>query len=151
MSFPRFLQSPSVQDPTSAKAANSANSPESGTPKLATLAGLADLQSQNGPTAELPPKAEPRADRATWTRTVTPDSRHPLVPSEVRAKIEAIEPDARSKGWPAELLWNRGFWDSPRGLAALLDPNDEIAEVTHDHIAILKTRRDLLRFRRYAD
>jgi hypothetical protein len=72
-----------------------------------------------------------------------------LVTSEVRAKIEAIEPEARGLGWPAELLWNNGFWDSPRGLAAVLDPEDEIAEVTPNYIAILKVHRDLLRFRRH--
>jgi hypothetical protein len=80
---------------------------------------------------------------------VTPDSRTPLVASEIRAKIEAIETDARAKGWPAELLWNAGFWDSPRGLAAVLEVEDEIAEVRPDHIAILKTSHYLLRFQRY--
>ncbi len=94
--------------------------------------------------------AEPSTIRATWTRSPTPDSRSPLVPPEVRAKIEDIEADARVMGWPAELLWNAGFWDCPRGLAAVLDPEDEISEVTADFIAILKTRRELLRFRRHA-
>jgi hypothetical protein len=87
-------------------------------------------------------------ERPSEVRIVTPDSRHPLVPPEVRAKIESIEADARAKGWPAELLWNGGFWDCPRGLAALLDPADEIGEVTPDFIEIVKTRRDLVRFRR---
>jgi hypothetical protein len=71
-----------------------------------------------------------------------------IIPAEVRSKIEAIEVDARAKGWPAELLWNARFWDCPRGLAAVLDHDDEIVEVRPDYIAILKTRRDLLRFRR---
>lgn len=83
------------------------------------------------------------------TRDVIPDSRHPLVAPEVRRKIEAIEAEARAKGWPAELLWNGGYWDRPRGLAALLDADDEISEVTPDHIGILKTRRDLLKFQRH--
>jgi hypothetical protein len=83
-------------------------------------------------------------------RTVAPNSRHPLVESAVRAKLEAIEAEARAKGWPAELLWNAGFWDCPRGLAAVLDLEDEIVEVTPEYIAILKTRRDLLKFRRHA-
>jgi hypothetical protein len=95
-------------------------------------------------------RTDPVGDRATWTRSVTPDSRHPLIPPEVRAKIENIEADARAKGWPPELLYNVNFWDSPRGLAAVLDLQDEIVEVTSDHIAILKTRRDLLKFRRHA-
>jgi hypothetical protein len=47
------------------------------------------------------------------------------------------------------LLWNASFWDRPRGLAAVLDAEDEIVEVAPDHIAVLKMRRDLLRFRRY--
>jgi hypothetical protein len=57
-----------------------------------------------------------------------PDSRNPLIPTEVRAKIESIEADARTKGWPPELLYNSNFWDYPRGLAAILDANDEITE-----------------------
>ena len=31
-----------------------------------------------------------------------------------------LEAEARGKGWTAELLWNAGFWDMPRGLAAVL-------------------------------
>jgi len=93
---------------------------------------------------------DPAGNRATWTRAVTPDSRAPLIPPEVRAKIEAIEAEARANGWPAELLWNAGFWDCPRGLAALLDAEDEIFEVTPDYIEILKIRRHLLKFHRQA-
>ncbi|HYK17382.1 MAG TPA: hypothetical protein VEV37_05145 [Bryobacteraceae bacterium] len=38
-----------------------------------------------------------------------------------------------------------------RGLAAVLESEDEIIfEVTPEHIAILKLRRDVLRFRRRA-
>jgi hypothetical protein len=92
----------------------------------------------------------PADARAAWTRDTEPDSRRPLIPPEVRAKIEAVEADARAMGWPPELLWNAGFWDSPRGLAALLDPEDEIGEVTADYIEVLKCRRDLQRFRRCA-
>ena len=80
---------------------------------------------------------------------IAPDSRHPLIEPAVRAKLEAIETEARAKGWPAELLWNAAFWDMPRGLATLLDPEDEIVEVTHEYIAILKIKRDLLKFRRH--
>ena len=94
-------------------------------------------------------RALPAEHRAAWTQSVTPDARHPTIPPEVRAKIETIEMEARLLGWPAELLWNAEFWDCPRGIAALLDADDEIAEVTPDYIGILKTRRDLLRFRRY--
>jgi hypothetical protein len=82
--------------------------------------------------------------------SVAPDSRHPLIEQAVRAKLEVIEAEARSKGWPPELLWNANFWDCPRGLAAILDPADEITEVTSEYIAILKTKRDLLKFRRHA-
>jgi hypothetical protein len=63
-------------------------------------------------------------------------------------EIEAIEGDARAKGWPAELLWNAGFWDSPRGLAAIMDEEDEVTEVTPEYIGILKTKHQLLRFQR---
>jgi ribosomal protein L37AE/L43A len=92
----------------------------------------------------------PGVDPATWSRTVTPNSRHPLIPDVVREKIAAIEPTARNLGWPPELLWNANFWNGPRGLAAVLDANDEIAEVTVEYIAILKVKRDILRFRRHA-
>jgi hypothetical protein len=92
---------------------------------------------------------EPAAeDRAAWTRSVSPDSRHPLICDAVRVKIEAIEADARAKGWPAELLWSCAFWHSPRGLAALLDAGDEIGEVTPEYIEIWKLRRDRQRFMR---
>lgn len=81
-------------------------------------------------------------------RNVTPDSRNPLLGPDVRAKIEAVEAEARVKGWPAELLWNAGFWDCPRGLAAVLEPSDEIGDVTTDYIEIWKLRRDRQRFMR---
>jgi len=81
-------------------------------------------------------------------RTATPDSRQTLICPEVRVKLEAVEADARSKGWPAELLWNNAFWDLPRGLAALLNPGDEIGEVTAEYIEIWKLRRDRQRFMR---
>lgn len=48
------------------------------------------------------------------------------------------------------MLWNGGFWDCPRRLAAALDAEDEIVQVTTDYIDILKLRADLLRFRRNA-
>ena len=65
-----------------------------------------------------------RAQTQRSARGVAPDSRHPLICDAVRAKIEAIEGEARSKGWPTELLWNNAFWDLPRGLAAVLEPDD---------------------------
>ena len=92
----------------------------------------------------------PGVDPATWTRAVTPNSRAPLIPDAIREKIAAIEPTARRLGWQPEQLWNANFWDAPRGLAAVLDANDEIAEVTADYISILKVKHDILRFRRHA-
>jgi hypothetical protein len=89
-----------------------------------------------------------KADIVCSRHAVTPNSRFPIVPPAVRAIIESIEGDARAKGWPPELLWNAEFWGSPRGLAAVLDSEDEISDVTSDYIVILKTKRDLLRFRR---
>ncbi len=98
-----------------------------------------------------PAAPEPSAaDRAAWAREVTPNSRQPLIPPEVRRKIEGIEGEARRLGWPAELLWSAGFWDCPRGLAAVLDEDDQIGAVTPDFIEIVKMRRDLLRFQRRA-
>jgi hypothetical protein len=92
----------------------------------------------------------PGVESASWIRNVTPNSRAPLIPDAIREKIAAIEGDARNLGWPPELLWNANFWDSPRGLAAVLDADDEIAEVTAEYISILKVKRDLLKFRRTA-
>jgi hypothetical protein len=76
------------------------------------------------------------------------NSRNRSVPAAVRVLIEEIEADARAKGWPADLLWNSHFWDSPRGLAALLDEGDAIAEVTTDYIAIFKVKHTIQRFQR---
>jgi hypothetical protein len=86
--------------------------------------------------------------RQQSARTLTPDSRHPLICDVVRAKIEAIEAEARAKGWPAELLWNAGFWDRPRGLAAVLEIDDEVGEVTREIIEIVRMHRHVLRFPR---
>ena len=89
------------------------------------------------------PLAEPRPG------SVVPNSRSPLIPDDTRAKIAAIEAEARAKGWPAELLWNNVFWGGPRGLAAVLEATDEVVEVTDTCIVILTNRRDLQRFPRY--
>ena len=82
-------------------------------------------------------------------RTIAPDSRHRLIEPAVRAKLEAIEPEAAPKDGPAELVWHSNFWDCPRGLAAVLDSGDEIVEVSAECITILKIKRDVLRFRRH--
>jgi hypothetical protein len=92
---------------------------------------------ENTPKPDHEPDQNAAGDRADWTRSTNRDSRNPLIPTEVRAKIESIEADARAKGWPPELLYNSNFWDRPRGFAAILDANDEIAEVTADYIARL--------------
>jgi hypothetical protein len=86
--------------------------------------------------------------RPSWLQGVTPNSRGPVVPDSIRAKIEAIEPEARRLGWEPERLWNANFWDGARGLAAVLDEGDEIAEVTEGFISILKIQRHILRFQR---
>jgi len=62
--------------------------------------------------------------------------------------IEAIENQAGALGWPSELLWNDHFPEMAPGLAAVLEPNDEIAEVTTEYISVLRSRRELLRFPR---
>jgi hypothetical protein len=84
----------------------------------------------------------------SWRRDVVPDSHSPLIPDSIRAKIEEIEAEARVAGWTHERLWNTGFWDQPRGLAAVLGEDDQLVEVTADYIAILKTQKKILRFRR---
>lgn len=68
----------------------------------------------------------------------------------IGAAILDIEDDALALGWPHERLWNPAFWphsaDHPRGLAAVLQPGDTIAEVSPDYITILAQGRHLLRF-----
>lgn len=91
-----------------------------------------------------------QAGAAGWRQGVAANSRFQVIPPAIRATIEAIEADARAKGWPPELLWNAEFWGSPRGLAALLDEGDAIVEVATDYIAILKIEWNILRFRRRA-
>ena len=128
--------------------------------RLPDFKEVSEISSPTPPTSPAAPVAAPLSDRngqaprtrpgrATWTRQVTPDSRRPLIPPELRSKIAVIEAEARAKGWPPELLWNASFWDLPRGLAAVLDADDEIVEVTGEHITILKYHRDLLAFRRH--
>jgi hypothetical protein len=119
--------------------------------------GTADRQAKRGCDFDLTvpghteslPTREPSHSNSQRTSSTVPDSRHPLIEPAVRSKLEAIEVEARSKGWAPELLWNANFWDLPRGLAAVLDHDDEIVEVTSEYVTILKTKRDLLRFRRH--
>ncbi len=73
----------------------------------------------------------------------------PRVPETVRSEIARIEREALRLGWSRERLWVRAFWpDQPRGLAAVLQEEDEIAEVAAGYITILRARRSLLRFPR---
>jgi hypothetical protein len=79
---------------------------------------------------------------------------------EITAKIKQIEADAIEKGWPPEYLWNDDFWATPRGLATVLEIQDEITEVAIEYIGISRingrpivdgvreTRRVSLKFRR---
>jgi hypothetical protein len=119
-------------------------------PDLSLLEGIPKAAKAGHKTTTLTqlPFASADAPGPCRISAVTPDSRNPLVAPEIRCKIERIETEARAKGWPAELLWNADFWDRPRGLAALLDADDEIAEVTPDYISIFKTRHYMLRFPR---
>jgi hypothetical protein len=53
-------------------------------------------------------------------------------------KSETIEAEARQRS--AELLWSRVYRDLPRGLAAILDADDEIGEVISEYVEVLKFR-----------
>lgn len=150
-----FDQKPSPTSPTSPPAeapprALATTQSRSATPEADRSARLdAERNERDRPVERGYDDGLPSVGSAEWTRSTVPDSRHPLIPPEVRAKLEAIEVEARSKGWPAELLWSSEFWDLPRGLAAVLDPDDEIVEVSAQCITILKYRRDIQRFRRH--
>ncbi|MBV8135349.1 MAG: hypothetical protein JO121_06880 [Deltaproteobacteria bacterium] len=87
--------------------------------------------------------------RAGWRRAATPDSRYPIIPQEIRAKIEAIEQEARRLGWPPELIWSADFWGLPRGLAAVVDADDELGDVRSDYIEILGVKHVVRRFPRF--
>lgn len=91
----------------------------------------------------------PEWSAAAWTEKMgVPDSRRIVVPETVRMKIELIELEARRLGWLPELLWNADFWRLPRGLAPVLDEDDEIGAVTAEYIEMMKTKHHLLRFQR---
>jgi hypothetical protein len=89
-----------------------------------------------------------KTDAPAWRQKTPSNSRSPIIPPAIRAIIEDIEANARAKGWPAELLYNAEFWGSPRGLAAVLDEGDAIAEVTTDYIEIFKVKHTIQRFQR---
>jgi len=64
----------------------------------------------------------------------------------VRSEIARIEPAALTVGWLPARLWNPAFWPAPRGLAAVLDGSDRIAEVTREWILIQKADGNQQRF-----
>jgi len=79
---------------------------------------------------------------ATWCRDNGVDP-------AIGAEIGRIEDEALARGWPAEHLWGAKFWPGDkRGLATVMDPDDQIVGVTADAIAILKFKRDIQRFYR---
>jgi len=58
----------------------------------------------------------PDAGRAAWTRDTEPDSRHPLIPPEVRAKIEAVEAERVARldeGYERDRHIGRGYEVDP--------------------------------------
>jgi hypothetical protein len=126
---------------------------EHGRPAVSALVGADTVQnvgfSESAPKPDKEPDKEPLNVAPNRARLVASDSRNPIIEPAIRSKIEAIEAQARAAGWPAELLWNANFWDLPRGLAAVLDPDDEIVEVAAEFITILRIKRDVLRFRRH--
>ena len=137
--------------PDLAKPANLANSAEVANPAEDSAGSQQDKAAGNVTDTVAPKLIAPAGDtlyREPSAPSAPPNSRSPLISDSVRAKIEAIEAEARALGWPAELLWSNVFWGSPRGLAACLDASDEIVEVTADYIAI-RTGRDLQRFYRH--
>jgi hypothetical protein len=73
----------------------------------------------------------------------------PKVDSEVAAEISRIETQAQRLGWPNQRLWGSAYWPvEARGLAAVLDRGDRIAEVTDEYLVIEKSdmRRTYQRF-----
>jgi hypothetical protein len=62
----------------------------------------------------------------------------------ITLRVKAIEAQARGSGWDSQELW-----DAPGGLAAELEPDDQILEVETEDITIVKSKFDLKRiFRR---
>jgi len=71
-------------------------------------------------------------------RCANPQTSHDQIESAVAAEIRRVEPQARSLGWSQWRLWESRFWPGPRGLAALMEPGDQIMEVTTEWIRIQK-------------
>jgi hypothetical protein len=64
--------------------------------------------------------------------------RDSIVP-EVKQELERIWPEAERLGWPQQRIWGASFWPAAgRGLAAVLEPEDRVVEVTNDFITIVK-------------
>jgi hypothetical protein len=74
------------------------------------------------------------------------------IDATIGAAILEIEPLALALGWTYERLWNPHFWphsaEHPRGLASVMSPGDELAEVTRDFIVIHETDGQCQRFPR---
>ncbi len=67
----------------------------------------------------------------------------------VATEIARVEDEALAAGWPVERLWGIKFWlGEERGLVLMLDPGDQIFEVTAEAIGILKRDRYIQRFYR---
>jgi hypothetical protein len=68
----------------------------------------------------------------------------------VQAELERIWQEAKRRGWPWQRIFGASFWPvEARGFVTLLDPGDGIVEITSEYIAILKTGRNMSRFRRH--
>ncbi|MFZ0680771.1 hypothetical protein [Candidatus Binatus sp.] len=76
----------------------------------------------------------------------------PTIPAAIALEIKGIESQALALGWPRERLWSFAFWPhrggEPRGLASVMDPGDDVIEVTADFMLIEKSnsRGERLRF-----
>jgi hypothetical protein len=87
--------------------------------------------------ATAPSRREYLESQGILVPDTAPSSRmHPALHPRVAAEITRIEPQALALGWPAWRLWGAEFWPGPRGLAAILDPGDQLVEVVADHMTI---------------
>ena len=93
-------------------------------------------------------KCSPRVGLASQRHAI-PQMLHEQVEPPVAAEIRRVEDQARALGWPQWRLWESRFWPGPRGLAAVMEPGDQVMELTAEWIKIRKRDGIQQRFYRF--
>jgi len=84
---------------------------------------------------ETPPQEE--LSRPPGHQKIQPGKILEYTPSvEAKAKVEAIEAEALTKGWTKEQLWSTTGWLNTQGLVCFLDRGKTVTDITPDYIEI---------------